>query len=157
MSKILNRKMFSVPKQNHQGTGIVSGLEYRPGYRVGGRVGLKHGGPHGSPMPAGFVGGLGTGEVIPQTSTSAKLPSSTLDLNEILNQAKVMGKDFSIKPRDLSVFEPTAVDPIDYSKYSTDASKYLTDYYNEIGEEKDSEGIKEIVKKLHKFVPLGLL
>jgi len=128
MSKILNRKMFSVPKQNHQGTGIVSGLEYRPGYRVGGRVGLKHGGPHGSPMPAGFVGGLGTGEVIPQTSTSAKLPSSTLDLNEILNQAKVMGKDFSIKPRDLSVFEPTAVDPIDYSKYSTDASKYLTDY-----------------------------
>lgn len=46
MENILKRKMFSIPKRDHRGTGIASGLAYRPGYRVGGRVGFKHGGNH---------------------------------------------------------------------------------------------------------------
>jgi hypothetical protein len=43
MNKVLNRTLFTKPKQDHRGTGITSGLQYRQNYRVGGRVGFKNG------------------------------------------------------------------------------------------------------------------
>ena len=46
MNKVLNRSLFTKPKQEHRSTGITSGLQYRQNYRVGGRVGFKHGGSH---------------------------------------------------------------------------------------------------------------
>ena len=38
MNKVLNRTLFTKPKQDHRGTGITSGLQYRQNYRVGGQV-----------------------------------------------------------------------------------------------------------------------
>tara|TARA_R110001592_G_scaffold150929_2_gene377009 strand:- start:4465 stop:5673 length:1209 start_codon:yes stop_codon:yes gene_type:complete len=43
MNKVLNRALFTKPKQEHRSTGITSGLKYRQNYRVGGRVGFKNG------------------------------------------------------------------------------------------------------------------
>jgi len=45
MNDVLKRKLFNLPTHDHRGTGIASGLEYRPGYKVGGRVGFDFGGP----------------------------------------------------------------------------------------------------------------
>ena len=44
MKKVLNRTLFSAPKQDHRGTGITSGLKYRQNYKTGGRVNFQNGG-----------------------------------------------------------------------------------------------------------------
>ena len=51
MNDVLKRKLFNLPTHDHRGTGIASGLEYRPGYKVGGRVGFDFGGPVPHPHP----------------------------------------------------------------------------------------------------------
>ena len=51
MSNVLRRRMFTLPKYEHQSTGIASGLEYRPGYRVGGRVSFNGGGGASYTLP----------------------------------------------------------------------------------------------------------
>jgi len=114
MTKISNRKLFNFPKHEHYGTGIASGLGSRPGYRMGGQVKPKRGIVDG---PGGYAG----------VEPNAVL-SPSLDLNKILDESQTMGKEFTIDPRDLSVFKPEKITPIDFSKYQTDATKYVTDY-----------------------------
>lgn len=114
MTKISNRKLFNFPKHEHYGTGIASGLGSRPGYRMGGQVKPKRGIVDG---PGGYAG-VGPNAVL----------SPSLDLNKILDESQTMGKEFTIDPRDLSVFKPEKIAPIDFSKYQTDATKYVTDY-----------------------------
>ena len=76
MDKTLTRKMFRVGNKQHQGTGIASGLSYRPGYNAGGRVGFSHGGLH-SPPPAGFDGS-------PDENLSTPQPRNTLKTKQDL-------------------------------------------------------------------------
>ena len=54
MNDVLKRKLFNLPTHDHRGTGIASGLEYRPGYKVGGRVGFDAGG-HAHPHQDDFT------------------------------------------------------------------------------------------------------
>jgi len=114
MTKISNRKLFNFPKHEHYGTGIASGLGSRPGYRMGGQVKPKRGIVDG---PGGYAG---------EGPNTFLFPS--LDLDKILEESRTMGKEFTIDPRDLSVFKPEKIAPIDFSKYQTDATKYVTDY-----------------------------
>ena len=98
MNKILNRSLFTKPKQEHRSTGITSGLQYRQNYRVGGRVGFKHGGTHINPN-------LSTGSGI-----------ANIDMKGLTNLSKELRSNLTAPD-----FQQYAVDYSD-PKFATDRS-----------------------------------
>ena len=120
MSRILNRPLFRQIKQEHRGTGITSGLQYRQNYRVGGQVkqakrGLVDG-------PGGYAGlnvnpnlnfGMSTdqlslGSAINQTNTNL---SRSLTLDNLIAQEKAR-RESVLPATDFSKYNPTAIDAI---------------------------------------------
>ena len=121
MSKILNRPLFKQIKQEHRGTGITSGLQYRQNYRVGGRVGFKHGGSHvneGALQKAAlsfnpelsFNKGpdLSLSSGINQSNTNL---SRSLTLDNLIAQEKAR-RESVLPATDFSKYNPTAIDAI---------------------------------------------
>ena len=114
MSKVLQRAMFKQPQHEHRSTGIASGLEYREGYAVGGQVttpkrGLVDG-------PGGYAG---HNKDIPLQNINPNLGTGLggIDLNKIMEFSKQQQAD---------LFPP--IEPIDYTQFERDFSKYKTDY-----------------------------
>ena len=114
MSKVLQRAMFKKPQHEHRSTGIASGLEYREGYAVGGQVttpkrGLVDG-------PGGYAG---HNKDIPLQNINPNLGTGLggIDLNKIMEFSKQQQAD---------LFPP--IEPIDYTQFERDFSKYKTDY-----------------------------
>ena len=99
---------------DHRGTGIATGLEYREGYAVGGQVtapkrGLVDG-------PGGYAG---HNKDIPLQNINPNLGTGLggIDLNKIMEFSKQQQAD---------LFPP--IEPIDYTQFERDFSKYKTDY-----------------------------
>jgi len=133
MNKILNRTMFrnqaskealsTANGHSHRSTGIASGLEYRDGYAVGGRVGYKKGklvvneaaldNAMSSFNPNVSIG-AGPNLDLPSATTTK---DSGIDLDKIMSFSKKQQKELF-----------GTVDPIDYSQFERDFSKYKTDY-----------------------------
>ena len=106
--------MFKKPQHEHRSTGIASGLEYREGYAVGGQVttpkrGLVDG-------PGGYAG---HNKDIPLQNINPNLGTGLggIDLNKIMEFSKQQQAD---------LFPP--IEPIDYTQFERDFSKYKTDY-----------------------------
>jgi len=121
MDKTLTRKMFRVGNKQHQGTGIASGLSYRPGYNAGGRVGFSHGGRH---LPQGPVDvsnimmSDGKPDPFQTTFTPPSIPapvqsnvSADNTLQNIIDREKEM-RQKNIREVDYSKFKQTRGDMI---------------------------------------------
>ena len=120
MSRILNRPLFRQIKQEHRGTGITSGLQYRQNYRVGGQVkqakrGLVDG-------PGGYAGlnfnpSLNLGMNTNQLSLSSGVNkantnlSQSMQLNNLIANEKALRENL-IPTVDYSKYSPTALDTI---------------------------------------------
>ena len=98
MSKVLQRAMFKKQQHEHRSTGIASGLKYREGYAVGGRVGYATDQPGGIVNPALTLGG-------------------GIDLNKLLVDARGQVDQLY-----------SNIEPMDYTPFATDYSKYKMDY-----------------------------
>ena len=133
MNKILNRTMFrnqaskealsTANGHSHRSTGIASGLEYRDGYAVGGRVGFKKGKlvVNEAALDNAMFGfnpnvSIGAGPNLDLPSATTK-DSGIIDLDKIMSFSKKQQKELF-----------GTVDPIDYSQFERDFSKYKTDY-----------------------------
>jgi len=122
MSRILNRPLFKQIKQEHRGTGITSGLQYRQNYRVGGRVGFKHGGSHVNEAALqnaalGFNPNLNLGMSKNQLSLSSGVNKAntnlaqSMQLNNLIANEKALRENL-IPTVDYSKYSPTALDTI---------------------------------------------
>tara|TARA_R110000787_G_scaffold126138_1_gene237351 strand:+ start:183 stop:1772 length:1590 start_codon:yes stop_codon:yes gene_type:complete len=121
MNKVLNRSLFTKPKQQHRSTGITSGLKYRQNYRVGGQVkqpkrGLVDG-------PGGYAGtddsDLSESPLSPEVFSNPDLSSGKFQIG--IEQANTLAKKL-LKDQytpDLDQYKINYNDPslkVDYSK-----------------------------------------
>jgi len=121
MDKTLTRKMFTVGNKQHQGTGIASGLSYRPGYNAGGRVGFSHGGrhlPQGPVAVSNIMMSDGKPDPFQTTFTPPSIPapvqsnvSADNTLQNIIDREKEMRQE-NIREVDYSKFKQTRGDMI---------------------------------------------